>query len=143
MLKNLLSDPALAVLAQIEGENTNSTLSSSNNNNDDSENFDEIILYQMTLAKTSEVFTSKVIRLTVVEDSLYSKTSGFFEMVVADATDDVIKLQLDLGTNTPDDHTVKELMKKFRFGTVWSLTNPDFHMENGDEKTMYIRYEYS
>lgn len=129
MLEKLLSDPASTILTKLDdNQNTNSTLPSANNNDEEAKDFEQIILYQMTLSKMSEVFTSKVIELTVVEDSLFSKISGLFVMI-------------DLGTNSPDNHLLKELMKKFRFGTVWCLRNPDFRIENGDEKSMYIRYE--
>lgn len=137
LLNNFLANPASSFPTQVEGEeNIDADVTPNNNNYDD---FEEIVLYQMTLSKKSELFTSKAIKLTVVEDSLYSLKSGFVEMVVADITDDVVKLQLDLGASSRDSRTVKELMKKFSFGTVWSLKNPDFHMENGDEDTMYIR----
>lgn len=107
--------------------------------NDASDDFEEIILYQMTLSKVSETFTAKVIQLTAVEDPIYD--SGFLDTVVADTTGDVIKLRLDLGVECPASSTLKGVMKKFRFGTVWKLRNPDFIMENGDESTMYIRYQ--
>lgn len=132
-LKMMLSDPATKILAELNAQNTDSILPA----NIDLDDFDEIVLYQMTYAKVSEIFTLKVIELTVVEDSMYD--SGFFETVVADKTRDVIRLRLDLGAARPDSHAEMVLMKKFRFGTVWKLRNPDFHMENGDESTMYIR----
>lgn len=131
MLKKLLSDPASTILTKLDdNQNTNSTLPSANNNDEEAKDFEQIILYQMTLSKMSEVFTSKVIELTVVEDSLFSKISGLFVMVVADTTGDVIKLQIDLGTNSPDNHLLKELMKKFRFGTVWCLRYEVIRYEN-------------
>lgn len=102
--------------------------------NQGSDDLEEIILYQMTLAKVSKIFTAKVIQLTVVEDSVFD--SGYVETIVADTTGDVIKLRLNL---TTENGYAKELLKKFRFGTVWKLPNPDFRMENGDESTMYIR----
>lgn len=107
----------------------------------DIDDFEEIILYQMTMKNKSARFTSKFIQLMVVEDSFFSVLTGLFEMVVADTTEDVIILQMDLGTVNPDIHTVQKLMRKFRFGTVWNLKDPDFHMEKGNDLDMYIRYE--
>ncbi len=137
-LKNMLSDKATESLAQLTGddENMDSMPQLANVNCDD---YEELILYQLTVSNTSRKFTSKTIQLTVVEDSLYS--SGYFETIVADTTGDVIKLQVNLGTERPENHRLKGLMRKFRFGTVWKLRNPDFYMENGDESTMFIRYD--
>lgn len=105
-----------------------------------SNDFEELILYQLRMDKKSQIFTSKVFPLTVAEDFVYH--SGLLEAIVADTTGDVIKLQLDLGVERSDCRTVKQMMAKYRFGTVWQLINPDFHMENRDKNTMYLRYEY-
>lgn len=131
----MLSDPATAVLAEHNDKNTDSNRRPVKNGSD---NCEEIVLYQMTFARVSETFTAKVIQLTVVEDSMYD--SGFLETVVADKIGDVIRLQLDVGAVPPDNRTLMKLMRKFRFGTVWKLRSPDFHIGHGDESTMYIRY---
>lgn len=136
----MLSDPSFESLVQLTfDDSTNSTLSSQALNNQ-CDNYEELILHQMTMVKVSRTHTSKMIQLTVVEDCIYN-SSGYFETIGADTTGDVIKLQMNLGTERPEDHRLKELMRKFRFGTVWKLLNPDFVMENGDESTMFIRYE--
>lgn len=130
--KNMLSLPAAGI-----GEHNGDQIMDKTSTNQDTDHFEEIILYQMTVAKVSKIFTAKVIQLTVVEDSMFA--SGYVETIVADTTGDVIKLQLDLGVDRPE--YGKELLRKYRFGTVWKLPNPDFRMKNGDESTMYIRYD--
>lgn len=138
-LMNLLLDAATdAFIVERNDHNSVATRLPLNN---DSDAFEEIVLYQMTFYQKSDIFTAKVLHITVVEDSIYH--CGYIETVVADKTDDVIKLKLDVGVDTPNSRTVTELMKQFRFGTVWQLRNPDFHIENGDESKMYIRYEQS
>lgn len=137
-LKNMLWDPATASLAQLTtgDQSMNSTSPSPNDNCDE---YEELILHQLTMTKVSQKFTAKMIQLTLVEDSVYN--SGYFETIVADTTGDVIKLQVNLGAERPDNHRLKGLMQKLRFGTVWKLRNPDFYMDNGNESTMFIRYD--
>lgn len=142
LLKNMLLDPIVAVImAQNDTDQSMDDVTGSSPEKD-SNNFEEIILYQMTMANESRKFTSKVIQLTSVEDPVY--ISGNFETIVADTTGDVIKLHLDVGAECKENSVLlKELFKKFRFGTVWKLQNPEFHMENADESTMCIRYTIS
>lgn len=107
------------------------------------DDYEEIILHQMTLTKVSKKFAMKVIQLTVVENSIFCggmDDSGYhIETIVADTTGDVIKLQLDLGAERPSFETLKRLMNRFRFGTDWKLLDPHFHVESGDDSGMYIR----
>lgn len=135
----MLSDPASAAFAQVNCDESMDTMDHRPSNNNDSDDFEEIILYQMTMTDKPGKFTSKVMRLTVAEDSLY--TENHFETIVADTTGDVIKLRLDVGVDRPSNQRLQELMKQFRFGTEWKLPNPDFYMDSRGDSTMYIRYD--
>ncbi|KAG4067322.1 hypothetical protein HA402_000313 [Bradysia odoriphaga] len=102
-LKDMLSDPAVASLVQLIPDNNTSPIPSPLNCDD----YEELILHQMTMTKVSRAHTSKMIQLTMVEDFIYS--SSRFETVVADTTGDVIKLLVNLGAERPENHRLKEI----------------------------------
>lgn len=142
LLKSMLLDPIVAdIMTQIDTDQSMDNVTRSSTSSEmDANNFEEIILYQMTIANESRKFTSKVIQLTAVEDPVY--IPGSFETIVADTTGDVIKLHLDVGAKCKENFVLlKALFRKFRFGTVWKLHDPEFHMKKEDESTMCIRYE--